>query len=512
MPIFGRFHLIRVLLGIVFVILFIALISKNQEDNSIIKLKPAEQSDSLTWAELEKISQVNTTCPLCFGRDACQELMSDVTKGALQVRRESQKVIDLGQTVHGIYRSGKVRFWMKPQPPSPSLLQGFESYICVKAGKDKQNCDISDVASTSEFLFADKLDLDSIRGIYKYHLVSRRRIPATICPSWKFVQGLIQAFDDNDDQTLTADEKTTLITTLASNPEIALYKFILNQKVQIPILPYFGACGRLTFVQGPYKPLSSFISEPLAIRAHLSAQVLQLIDGFIQDDVNWLLFTRDLNYDNFIVTDANQVFLKDLSHVMLLDKDKINSEDKEDEVWSNDVFDEFYDKLVDVKHDNEYQEQCSRIFDYAGHMFSIVCSFVLSDLEPDLENRRGNPLAKSYPGLLHHLDEKDVFEEGEVHDEEPKTLFENVEAVESLLTQCSSAPNLATRHEAALQLLQELTFENEDDEDDDDDEEDDDQGEDDDDDIGNEDLGRNDYEKVQDGPADGDTNKDMMNL
>ena len=102
-------------------------------------------------------------------------------------------------------------------------------------------------------------------------------------------------------------------------------------------------------------------------------------------------------------------------------------------------------------------------------MFSIVCSFVLSDLEPDLENRRGNPLAKSYPGLLHHLDEKDVFEEGEVHDEEPKTLFENVEAVESLLTQCSSAPNLATRHEAALQLLQELTFENEDDEDDDED-------------------------------------------
>ena len=71
-----------------------------------------------------------------------------------------------------------------------------------------------------------------------------------ILSSKKIFQGLIQAFDDNDDQTLTADEKTTLITTLASNPEIALYKFILNQKVQIPILPYFGACGRLTFVQG----------------------------------------------------------------------------------------------------------------------------------------------------------------------------------------------------------------------------------------------------------------------
>ena len=55
-------------------------------------------------------------------------------------------------------------------------------------GKDKTNCDISEVAKKSDFLFGDPLDLNSIRGIYKYHLISRRRIPATICPSWKFVQ------------------------------------------------------------------------------------------------------------------------------------------------------------------------------------------------------------------------------------------------------------------------------------------------------------------------------------
>ena len=136
MPIFGRFHLIRVLLGIVFVILFIAIVSKRQEDNSIIHLKYHESlKTSLSWPELENISQVNSTCPLCFGRDACQELMNDVTKGALQVSRNTQVITDLGQTIQGIYRNGKVRFWMKPKPPSPSLLQGFESYICVKAGK-----------------------------------------------------------------------------------------------------------------------------------------------------------------------------------------------------------------------------------------------------------------------------------------------------------------------------------------------------------------------------------------
>ena len=85
----------------------------------------------------------------------------------------------------------------------------------------------------------------------------------------------------------------------------------------------------------------------------------------------------------------------------LIDKDAMQSEDNnDDDEWTDEAFDEFYDKLVDVKHDEGYQEQCSRIFDYAGHMFSLVCSFVLSDLEKDLENRRGNPLAKSYPGNL----------------------------------------------------------------------------------------------------------------
>ena len=56
----------------------------------------------------------------------------------------------------------------------------------------------------------------------------------------------------------------------------------------------------MTFIQGPYKPLTEFIKEPLALRAHLGGQILQMIDGFIQDDFHWLLFTRDLNYASFI--------------------------------------------------------------------------------------------------------------------------------------------------------------------------------------------------------------------
>ncbi len=490
----GRFHLIRVVLGCILVGLIIAIFANRQEENAILRVDTTNAR--LHLSEIDAMSGANTTCPICFGRDACHELFNDVSNGALQVSRESQKLSSLNQVVHGIYRNGKVRFWMKTKPPSPSLLQGFESYICSKAaGEDNKgdvaNCDISVAAKSSEFLYAASVDLDTIRDLYKYHLVSRRRIPLTICPSWKLVQGLVLAFDDDDDNTLTAMEKIVLLTTLATNPEIAVYKFILNQKLQFPVLPYFGACGRLTFIQGPYKALTDFIAEPLAVRVHLGAQVLQLVDGFIHDDPNWLLFTRDLSYDNFIVTDANQVFLKDLSHVMLIDKDFYTQPDTDEEEvkWSNDRFDKLYDGLVETKNDTNYQAQCSSVFDYTEHMYSLVCQYVLSDLEHDKELRRTNPLAKSYPGLLHHLSEPDA---------DGKPLFEDVALVESLLSRCSSSPNLETRQEAGLQLLQELTFEK-----------DYEQGglatDDADENIGEEDIGRDLYEHVQDGPPDGDT-------
>ena len=66
------------------------------------------------------------------------------------------------------------------------------SYIFKNIGskndKSDQHCDVSVAAKSSMFLYTANLDLDSIKNLYKYHLVSRRRIPITICPSWKLVQ------------------------------------------------------------------------------------------------------------------------------------------------------------------------------------------------------------------------------------------------------------------------------------------------------------------------------------
>ena len=54
--------------------------------------------------------------------------------------------------------------------------------------------------------------------------VSPRRLPLTICPTYKLVRGLVEAFDEDGDMTLTAEEKAVLISTVAVNPDVAVYK------------------------------------------------------------------------------------------------------------------------------------------------------------------------------------------------------------------------------------------------------------------------------------------------
>ena len=47
------------------------------------------------------------------------------------------------------------------------------------------------------------------------------------------------------------------------------FRFVLASRLQVPMLPFFGACGRSTFIQGPTKPLSSFLEEPAIVRIDL---------------------------------------------------------------------------------------------------------------------------------------------------------------------------------------------------------------------------------------------------
>ncbi len=133
MALFGRFHLVRVVLATVFLVLLYTIVTKFDAHNSLIRLPTSMlDAESLTIKELSKLSMANETCPVCFGRDACEELFEDMANGALKVSRTVITPKDLDQTVQAVYRKGRVRFWMRSQPSSPSLLKGFENYLCRK--------------------------------------------------------------------------------------------------------------------------------------------------------------------------------------------------------------------------------------------------------------------------------------------------------------------------------------------------------------------------------------------
>ena len=98
-------------------------------------------------------------------------------------------------------------------------------------------------------------------------------ISAPLCLKNEFL--LFRSYDENDDKTLMGEEKSELLTTLATNPEIAVYRFGLANKLQFPFLPFFGACGRSTFVQGPVVPLKNYLDQPLEVRLQLGRCTVQ---------------------------------------------------------------------------------------------------------------------------------------------------------------------------------------------------------------------------------------------
>jgi len=475
---------------------------------------PASAVDSLSMSleEVDALTQANATCPLCFGRDACEELMSDISLGRLQVERKPFRIPDTGRTdqvAHRVYRNGKVRFWLRPQPPDPALLTNLEESLCRKDPRNRHkkglNCDL---ASASKSLQMEELSVSSIRSLYKHHLVSGKRIPLTACPSWRLLEGLIRSYDENDDKTLMGEEKAALFTTLAANPEIAVYRFGLANKLQFPFLPFFGACGRSTFVQGPVVSIKTYLDQPLQVRLELAAEVLKMVEGFIHEDPLWLLFTTDLSLDNLVVEESGQVFLRDLSLVMLIDKDTQQKNDddaatgkdadanadhmhsaasssKAPFICDNKCFGDFYDDLVGGRPGaDEEGQQCKSVSRYAGHMYSLVCQNVLQQ--------------QSGIGLLHSLDK----DEGDA--------LANIDAslVKTLISKCARSDDLNAREASAVELLDLLTEDDEDDDEDGDDEDDDateqvlegeeEEDDADEDDLGDEDLGEDQYAKAHD--------------
>ena len=216
--------------------------------------------------------------------------------------------------------------------------------------------------------------------------------------------------------------------------------------------------------------------------------------------------------DNFIVTEGGQVFLNDLNEVMLIDKELFPDEDGSGKYRSSsdsmicdiNCFDKFYDSLFESSDGHQTQnvknktpEKCYEVHKYAPHMFSLVCKNIF---RTNYNNK----------GLLHSLNNLKISEDN-------TSEIDSAE-VATLLTKCVENSDLSVRESAAMELIEILAGDEEEEdtdnggEDIDDNEDEEDEGTPDGDDsddvggdhknenehLGDEDLGEDQYEKAHD--------------
>ena len=132
------------------------------------------------------------------------------------------------------------------------------------------SCQLPSAAERS-FLYSTVVDKDSLRDLNTKTGMER---PSLLhCPSYKLVDALVAAFDENEDKALTGSEKAVMLATLLAAPDVAANRVIAKQGIRFSRVNFYGACGRVTLSEGDLKPLSSFLDQSLEVRKGLGKKI-----------------------------------------------------------------------------------------------------------------------------------------------------------------------------------------------------------------------------------------------
>ena len=459
-----RVHkVIRLAVSLIIFVAFVLLVINSRDDGKVRISKEAALSAFWSKNELHRKAQTEK-CPLCFGQDFCKELQRD----DLRISSREFDAEGLLPGVHQAFRDGDIVYWLRPLTSFEVNLRGteaFERFVCRNATntikyrelatKTGDDCDRS-LAAKVGFLRTIDFDALAMRNLYRAHLVSRKRLPMTVCPSWKTIQGFVKAFDMAEDNALTAEEKAQMITAIAGWPDVAVNRFLRSQNVRVPFPHFYGSCGTFSVFEPAQKPLAAFLNEPADVRKGLGAQLLRLVDTLINDDSNWMLLTTQITIDNVVITNGGDAALLDLSQMLIIDRDLLDHDanDIEDSslkrVCTYDCLEKRYERLI-VADDTA---ECFKVDSLAQIMYALVCRNVLSDMELERETRpMANHGGKDNRGLLHSISNEDEAKE-----------------INDLLRECIDESEVGGRLKAAMHLsaLLDADFGANDDEDDED--------------------------------------------
>ncbi|KAG0717703.1 Deleted in autism protein 1 [Chionoecetes opilio] len=409
------------------------------------------------FADLFQDLTKEETCPLCFGHDLCE----DVSAGFLTLATDTPQVAP-GAALYHAHLGDMQKLSVKI--PAGSGFSLLDDSVCVNASLGA-GCSVGSAAPKSFLARPQPLSPQLLHHLLRIVGTPRNQYPLLMCPSKKLLGLIEQSFDDNDDHTLNAEERIMLYTTLVIAPDIVVLKILTKANLNVGFPRLVGVCGRAEVLEGELTLLASMLDESFNVRASLAAQVLTMVDDFMEDDPEWYLFYGSWSLDKMAINREGEVVLTDLAGMAIVDKNLFRdeyedgTESRVQEVCNKECFQKFTGEVYREGHDTD--EICSRVEDVGHLMYAAVCAMILSDMKQhkyvdyftSTSNLQNQP--RTSKGLLHNIPASDRA------------------TVEELVAECVDETAPGGRLQAAQELrdfLSDFLLDEEDDDDDKDDE------------------------------------------
>jgi len=307
------------------------------------------------------------TCPACLGRGLCQE----VSQGWLTVSV-------FGRPVPGgtEYRGSlQEEDWgLAVTVAGDGAWETWDAAVCANASQPR-GCLVTEAASNS-FLFRGRADGPGLRRLHRL-TGAPSPPPLTACANSDLSHRLAEAFDENRDGRLSAEERSVLVSTVGVAPGVAALR--LAGALGMRGLPSFlGACGRLVITEGGLTPLDQYRQSDWETRRDLAVQVLSLLETLVSPDSDWLWITWHLDISSFSVTRTGQVVLSTLEHLTPVAQTLQGPPPQEEREPCNlNCFMEWKQEVMMATSRGQPGKGCVEARQYADLAFSLACSSVL---------------------------------------------------------------------------------------------------------------------------------------
>ena len=276
--------------------------------------------------------------------------------------------------------------------PHSDWWDSWDRRVCRNVSQGDQ-CDLARAAPTS-FLSSWPGDPFSLRHLQPQ---SGNIAPSalTACVTNNLALALRKSFDVDHDGSLSLQEKSSLLTTVAVSPALAVLR-LAGQTGLTSLLPrYIGCCGRLAVMEGGLTRLEDEVRSDWSTRAELAGQVLDLLENFLSVE-GWVMMAWDLSWSDFSLSRSGQLVFTGLDKLSPVDKTLLEPPSEEDRpVCNSDCFTKFKKDVMMRTPRGQPGLGCGSALLYADMMYRDVCTNIFSDQEDRL-------------GLLHSAPSEEI--------------------------------------------------------------------------------------------------------